>query len=556
MEKIWLSQYQQGVPATVNVRQYASLVELIENSCERFADLPAFTCMGKTLSYSEILQASSRLGAYLTQSLGLAKGARVALMLPNLLQYPIAMLAILRAGLTAVNVNPLYTARELEHQLRDSGAEAIIILENFAQVLQGVLAKTSLKHVIVTGIGDCLGFPKANLVNFVVRKVKKLVPQYTLPAAKTRSWQQALRVAAALQDFQPHRVGPEDLAFLQYTGGTTGLAKGAMLSHGNLLANIAQAEAWLAPVLLEGKEVIVTALPLYHIFALTANCLTFMKIGGHNLLIPNPRDLAAFIKDLRSLPFTALTGVNTLFNALLNQPAFRELDFSSLKLTLGGGMAVQKPVADRWQKVTGKTLIQAYGLTETSPAVCINPLDANVFTGSVGLPLPCTELSIRDEAQQELPQGQAGELYIRGPQVMQGYYQRPSETAEVLSADGWLRTGDIATLDAQGYCFLVDRKKDMILVSGFNVYPTEIEEVLVSHPGILEAAAIGVADAKSGEAVKVFIVKKDPALTAEGVIAFCRQQMTGYKIPKIVEFRSELPKSNVGKVLRRALRDE
>ena len=552
MEKVWLKQYQEGIPENITVDSKTSLVELIESCCEKYHALPAFTCMGKTLTYKEMEDYTAQLGAYLTSHLGLEKGDRVAVMMPNILQNPISILAILRAGLTVVNVNPLYTARELEYQLKDSGAKAIIIVENFAHVLEGIIANTPVKHAVVTSLGEMLGFPKSMIVNFVIRKVKKMVPQFQLKDHHT--FKQALEIGKS-KTFKQHKVGLEDLAFLQYTGGTTGVSKGAMLTHGNLCSNVEQAFQWLAKYVDIGKEVIITALPLYHIFALTANCMTFMKIGGHNILIPNPRDIPGFIKELAKHPFTAFTGVNTLFNALLNDPDFMELDFSTLKITLGGGMAVQKPVADQWQKVTKVPLIQAYGLTETSPAACINPLDLPEFNGSIGLPISDTEVSIRDDDNNELGFGEPGEICIKGPQVMKGYWQKPEETKKVLTEDGWLRTGDIATMDNKGYVFIVDRKKDMILVSGFNVYPNEIEDVLVSHEGVLEAAAVGVPDPKSGEVVKVFAVKKDQNLTKDDLLAFCKQNLTGYKIPKQIEFRDELPKTNVGKILRRALRD-
>ena len=552
MEKVWLKHYQDGVQAEVDTNAFTSLAQLIESSNEQYSQLPAFSCMGKTLTYQEMNDQGRALGAYLSSHLQLEKGDRVAVMMPNILQNPISIQAILRAGLTVVNVNPLYTARELEHQLKDSGAKAIIIVENFAHVLQEVIARTQIKHVILTSLGESLSFPKSLIVNFVIRKIKKMVPEYKLPQAI--SFSQALSHGENLE-FRQHKVSADDIAFLQYTGGTTGLSKGAMLSHGNLIANIQQAYAWLEKYVEPGRETIITALPLYHIFALTANCLTYMKIGGHNILIPNPRDIPGFIKELKKYPFTAFTGVNTLFVALMNDPSIAEVDFSSLKLTLGGGMAVQKPVADQWKKLTKIALIQAYGLTETSPAAVINPLDLEEFNGAIGLPLPSTEVSIRDDDNKELTFGEAGEICIRGPQVMKGYWQRPEETAKVFTADGWLKTGDIATIDEKGFIYIVDRKKDMILVSGFNVYPNEIEEVVVSHKGVLEAAAIGVPDEKSGEVVKIFAVKKDENLGSKELLAYCKENLTGYKVPKYIEFREDLPKTNVGKILRRALRD-
>ncbi|HNG39806.1 MAG TPA: AMP-binding protein, partial [Accumulibacter sp.] len=481
------------------------------------------------------------------------KGARIAVMMPNVLQYPIAILGALRAGYVVVNVNPLYTPRELEHQLRDSGAEVIVILENFAVTLEQVIANTSVKQVVLARLGDMLGFPKGAVVNFVVKYVKKMVPPANLPGAI--NFRAALSKGAA-EELTPVNVGHDDLAFLQYTGGTTGVAKGAMLLHRNILANLAQAHAWIHPGVGGENNLIVTALPLYHIFALTANCFTFLKIGAANLLITNPRDIPGLVAEMAKYPFTALTGVNTLFNAMLNNEAFCALDFSKLKVTLGGGMAVQRAVAEKWQKVTGKPLIEAYGLTETSPAVTINPLNITEYTGAIGLPISSTEVALRDDAGRDVPIDERGELCVRGPQVMKGYYNRPDETAKVMTADGFLMTGDVAIMDERGFVRIVDRKKDMILVSGFNVYPNEIEDVVAHHPGVLEVAAVGVPHQKSGEAVKIFVVKKDSALTAETLIAHCRSHLTGYKVPSEVEFRNELPKTNVGKILRRELRDE
>ena len=551
MEKIWQKHYQKGVPLEINVDPNTSLVKFIEECGSKFASNDAFTCMGKTITYEQLLKKTSQLGAYLTAQLGLGKGDRVAIMLPNVLQNPISILSVLRAGLVVVNVNPLYTARELEHQLKDSGAKAIIIIENFAHVLENVLPNTPIENVIVTSMGECLGTPKGQLVNFVVRKVKKMVPDFNIPKAVTFS--KALKIGQNLP-FHQHPVNLEDVAFLQYTGGTTGVSKGAMLSHKNICSNIEQAYAWLSDSIEIGKEIVITALPLYHIFALTANCFTFMKIGGRNILIPNPRDIPGFVKELKKYKFSTFTGVNTLFNALLNCDDFKALDFSSLKLTLGGGMAVQSATAIEWKEVTKVPLIQAYGLTETSPAACINPLDIKDFNASIGLPISSTEVSIRNDDNVEVPAGEPGEICIRGPQVMLGYWQRPKETAEVFTPDGWLRTGDVAKIDEKGYVFIVDRKKDMILVSGFNVYPNEIEDVVVSHAGILEAAAVGVPDPKSGEVVKIYAVKKDPKLTEEELLGYCRKNLTGYKVPKYIEFKEDLPKTNVGKILRRALR--
>ncbi|HUY03103.1 MAG TPA: long-chain-fatty-acid--CoA ligase FadD [Rhodocyclaceae bacterium] len=551
MERIWLKSYPAGIPAEIDVDEFASIGAMFENSVRQFGPRTAFINMGKALSYDELDHLTRDFAAYCQSVLGLKRGARVAVMMPNVLQNPICIFGVLRAGLTVVNCNPLYTPRELEHQLNDSGAEAIVIVENFAHVLQEVVAMTRIKHVVVTGLGDMLGTVKGGLVNFVVRHVKKMVPAFSLPQAI--GFKAALARGAAAT-FSPVPVGHDDIAFLQYTGGTTGISKGAMLSHGNIVANLQQAHAWLKPYLAEGREIIITALPLYHIFALTANCLTFIKIGATNVLIANPRDIPGFVKELAKYKFTTITGVNTLFNALLNAPGFANLDFSKLNISLGGGMAVQKVVAERWKQVTGNTLIEAYGLTETSPAATINPLNLAAYNGSIGLPVPSTDVAIRDDEGSDLPLGEAGELCVRGPQVMKGYWNRPDETAKVIMADGFLRTGDIAVMDEKGFIRIVDRKKDMILVSGFNVYPNEVEAVVAMHPGVLEVAAVGVPDEKSGEAVKIFVVKRDATLTAESVIAYCRENLTGYKIPKQVEFRSELPKTNVGKILRRALR--
>jgi long-chain acyl-CoA synthetase len=552
MEKIWLKSYPQGVPAEVDVDEFRSLGDLFERSVKRFADKTAYICMGKSMTYAELDALSMRFGAFLQGELGLPKGARVALMMPNVLQYPIAMFGALRAGYTIVNVNPLYTARELEHQLKDSGAEAIVILENFAHTLEHVRAQVPIRHVIVTSLGEMLGFPKGAIVNFVVRRVRKLVPPWRLDGHL--SFTAALGRGAA-HTLQPVEVGHDDTAFLQYTGGTTGVAKGAVLTHRNIVANLQQAHAWISPNVTEGREIIITALPLYHIFSLTANCLTFIKIGATNVLIPNPRDIPGFVKELSKHRFTVITGVNTLFNALLNNPDFAKLDFSSLRVALGGGMAVQQAVAEKWKAITGVQLVEAYGLTETSPAVTINPLNLKAFNHSIGLPISSTEVSIRDDDGIEQAIGQRGELCVRGPQVTPGYWNRPEETRRVFTADGFLRTGDIAVIDERGFVTLVDRKKDMILVSGFNVYPNEVEDVVANYPGVLEVAAIGVPDERSGEAVKIFVVRKDPALTAEALIAHCRESLTGYKVPHHVEFRDELPKSNVGKILRRELRE-
>ena len=553
MEKIWLKNYQAGVPAEIDVNAYKSVAEVFEKSVAKFADRPAFANMDKIITYRELDKLTRDFGAYLQNKLGLKKGDRVAVMMPNLLQYPIAVFGILRAGLTVVNVNPLYTPRELEHQLKDSGAETIVILENFAITLQDVLKNTPVKNVITTQIGDMLGFPKSLIVNMVVKHVKKMVPSWAIH--NTVKFNDTLTQGSRLK-LNPVQIGHEDIAFLQYTGGTTGVSKGAMLTNRNIVANMMQAHAWLKPMVREGQEIIITALPLYHIFSLTANCMVFTELGGLNILITNPRDIPAFVKELQKYPVTCMTGVNTLFNALINNPDFAKIDFSTWKLALGGGMAVQRAVAEKWKQVTTVPLIEAYGLTETSPAACINPMDLKEYNGAIGLPVPSTECSVRDEAGNEVPMGEPGELWVRGPQVMKGYWQRPDESAKVLKGDGWLATGDMAIVTPDGFFKLVDRKKDMILVSGFNVYPNEIEDVVAMHTSVLEVACIGIPDDKSGEVVKVYVVKKDQALTEKEVIEHCKKNLTGYKVPKFVEFRAELPKTNVGKILRRALRDE
>ena len=553
MEKIWLKEYPPGVPAEIDLNEFTSVKDILEKSCQRFADSPAYSNMGVTLRYRDIDRLSRDFAAFL-QGLGLDKRDRVAIMMPNVLQYPVALFGVLRAGMVVVNVNPLYTPRELEHQLNDSGAAVIVIVENFAHTLQQVLDKTMVKTVVMTQLGDLFPFPKRTLVNFVVKYLKKRVPAWKIPAAVP--FRRALRAGAG-QTLTDVPLNRNDLAFLQYTGGTTGVSKGAMLTHGNLVANLQQASAWLSSVSIPGKEIIVTALPLYHIFSLTVNGLTFMKAGGHNVLITNPRDMPGFVKELGKIRFTAITGVNTLFNGLLGTPGFDRLDFGALKLSMAGGMAVQRAVAENWRQVTGTPLIEGYGLTETSPLVTGNPLAVKEYNGSIGLPLPSTELSIRDDEDRELGigQDQAGEICIRGPQVMRGYWNRPEETAKIMTHDGFLRTGDVGYVDERGYVRIVDRKKDMILVSGFNVYPNEIEDVVALHPGVLEVAAVGVPDERSGEVVKIVVVRKDPALSAEALIDHCRQHLTGYKVPRRIEFRTELPKSNVGKILRRLLRD-
>lgn len=554
MEKIWLKSYPKDVPAEIDPDEFASLNDVFEQSVRHYRDHRAFSNMGAVLTYRDLEARSRAFGAWLQQHAGLEKGDRIALMLPNVLQYPIALVGALRIGLTVVNVNPLYTVRELSHQLNDSGARAIVILENFAHTLEQVPSGHRPETVITTRIGDLLPTPKAQLVNAVVKYIKKAVPPFHLPGAF--SFRETLQLGSRLELDAP-AVVPADIAFLQYTGGTTGTAKGAMLTHRNMVANLQQASAWIAPKMRAGQEIIITALPLYHIFSLLANCLMFMKNGGENVLITNPRDLPGFIKELRRQKFTAITGVNTLFNGLLSTPGFEKIDFSHLRLTLGGGMAVQRRVAERWKATTGSTLVEAYGLTETSPAVCVNPVDLADYKGSIGLPIPSTEVSIRDDRGEEVALGDKGELCVRGPQVMAGYWGvGAAETESAFYPGGWLRSGDIARMDEQGYVYIVDRKKDMINVSGFNVYPNEVEDVLVSHPNVFEAAVIGVPDEEHGERLKAFVVCGKRALSADELIEHCRKQLTGYKIPREIEFRSELPKSNVGKILRRSLREE
>ena len=553
MDKIWLKNYQSGVAHEIDTNTFKSIVDVFERAVQKFRDRPAVANMDKILSYGDLDRLSADFASYLQHQLTLPKGSRIAIMMPNLLQYPIAVFGALRAGLTVVNVNPLYTPRELEHQLNDAGVDTIVILENFANVLEEVLPRTQVKHVIVTAVGDLLGFPRAQLVNFVVRKVKKMVPPWRIPGAV--GFNDAL-AQGRRRPLEPVDIGHDDIAFLQYTGGTTGVAKGAMLLHSNIIANMLQAGEWVKPVVREGQEVIITALPLYHIFSLTANLMVFTEVGALNVMITNPRDIPGFIKEIKKYKITAMTGVNTLFNALLHHPDFASVDFSTWRLALGGGMAVQKAVADKWKQVTGVTLAEAYGLTETSPAACINPLDIPEYNGTIGLPVPSTEISIRDTDGNEVPLGQSGELCIRGPQVMKGYWNRPDETAKVIGPDGFLATGDMAVMTQEGFIKLVDRKKDMILVSGFNVYPNEIEDVVAAMPGVLEVACIGVPDEHSGEAVKIFVVRKDPQLNEDSVKEYCRHNLTGYKVPRHIEFRTELPKTNVGKILRRALRDQ
>jgi long-chain acyl-CoA synthetase len=555
MEKIWLKSYPPGVPADIDPDQYRSLVHLLEEAFQKYADRNAYVCMDKFLTYAELDTYSRQLGAWL-QSRGLKKGARVALMMPNVLQYPVAIAAVLRAGYTVVNVNPLYTPRELEHQLNDSGSEAIIVLENFAHTLEQVLSKTAVKHIVVASMGEMLGGLKGMIVNFVVRNVKKMVPAYSLPNAMR--FKQALALGSRMK-LTPVELSIHDAAFLQYTGGTTGVSKGATLSHRNVIANVLQSEAWSGAALDQNSKeqmIVVCALPLYHIFALTACAMWGTRVGALNILIPNPRDIPGLIKELGKYKFNLLPAVNTLYNALVNHPDFAKLDFSGLKIANGGGMAVQQAVNDKWLQVTGVSIIEGYGLSETSPVATCNRADSTAFSGTIGLPVPSTDIAILDDDGKEVPLGQTGEIAIRGPQVMSGYWNRPDETAKVMTPDGYFKSGDVGIMDERGYVKIVDRKKDMILVSGFNVYPNEVEAVIAAHPGVLECACVGVPDEHSGEAVKVFVVRKDPNLTQAVLAAYCKEQFTGYKRPKYIEFRDELPKTNVGKILRRALRDE
>lgn len=553
MKKAWLSSYPEGTPENIDTTAYSSLIEVFEQSFDKFSDKPAFCNFGKSLTYADMDQYTKDLAAYLQVKLGMKKGDKIAIMMPNLLQNPISIFAALRAGLTIVNTNPLYTPDELKHQLNDSGASTIIILENFAHVLQQVLPETSIKHVIITRMADMIPFPKSLIINAVVKYVKKMVPAFSI--AKTIGFKQALSAGHNCTYTRPD-TQLADTAFLQYTGGTTGVAKAAILTHGNMVANLQQISPWLEPVTTEGKEIIITALPLYHIFSLLANCFFFMKIGALNFLITNPRDMKGFVKELGGVNFTAITGVNTLFNGLLNTPGFTELDFSNLKLTLGGGMAVQQSVADKWQQVTGHPLLEAYGLTETSPAVCICPMNLPSYNGKIGLPLPSTEVCIQNDDNELQATGESGEICVRGPQVTQGYYNRPEETAIVFDSDGWFHTGDIGFMDEQGYFQIIDRKKDMILVSGFNVYPNEVEEVIASHPDVLEVGVIGLPDEQHGETVMAVIVTSNPELSGEDIQQHCAEHLTRYKIPKRVEFVDEVPKTNVGKILRRLLRDQ
>lgn len=552
-DRPWFKSYPQGVPHQIDLEEFRNVVSVLESAITNYRDRVAFSNFGKSLTYGDVDTLSQQFASYLLNELKLKKGDRVAIMMPNCLQYPIAIFGVLRAGLTVVNVNPMYTPRELKHQLNDSGASVLLVVDNFGKTVQEAISGGSpLKQIITTALGDLVGFPKGPIINFVLKYVKKMVPDYDIQGAVRFKDTLTLGRLHALPEVE---IAPDDIAFLQYTGGTTGVSKGAMLTHRNMVANMQQASVWIGQNVRPDGELIVTALPLYHIFALTANCLVFMKFGASNHLITNPRDMPTFVKEIRDIKFTAITGVNTLFNGLLNTPGFENVDFSRLHLTLGGGMAVQRAVAERWKKVTGVTLVEAYGLTETAPAACINPMDLKDYNGAIGLPIPSTDACVKDDDGNQLPQGEVGELCIKGPQVMKGYWQRPEETAKSIDADGWLHTGDMAKMDENGFFYIVDRKKDMILVSGFNVYPNEVEDVIAGLEGVLEVAAIGVPDERSGEAVKVFVVKKDPALTEERIKAYCRDNLTGYKQPRYIEFRTELPKTNVGKILRKELRD-
>jgi len=554
LDKIWLKSYADDIPEDIPAPPFKSLREMIEFSFREFPDRPAYTNMGTTLTYRDLDHLSMQFACYLQKSLGLVRGERVAIMLPNVLQYPVVLMGLFRAGLVAVNVNPLYTPRELRHQLTDSGAKCIVILENFADTLEEVLADTQIEHIVTTQVGDLLRWPKSAITNFVLKRIKKQVPSVSLPGpVRLRA---ALRIGAG-QELEQVELGFADIAFLQYTGGTTGVSKGAMLSHRNMVFNVHQSRAWQADIYADVERIIaITALPLYHIFSLQSNCLSIMYQGGENILITNPRDMRGFVKELSHHKFCYISGVNTLFASLLNTPGFADLDFSNLRLTIGGGMAVQEAISRKWQSVTGKMITQAYGLTETSPAAISNPLYLEHFTGSIGLPISSTEASIRDDDGNELAVGEIGEICIRGPQIMEGYWQNEAETEAVMLPGGWFRSGDVGRVDEDGFFYIEDRKKDMILVSGFNVYPNEIEGVAVELEGVLEAAAIGIPDEKSGEVVKLFVVRSDPSVTADEVWNYCRDNLTGYKVPRKIEFRDDLPKTNVGKILRRALRDE
>lgn len=552
MEQIWLKSYPKVTPPVINIEQYQSVAHVFEIACRRFATNKAFTNMGVAITYLDLQERSNAFAAFLQNDLRLQKGDRIAIQMPNLLQYPIALLGALKAGLVVVNTNPLYTEREMQFQFKDSGCKAIVILANFASNLEKVIQQTDIQHVIITEIGDQLGFPKSLIVNSLVRHVKKMVPSFNMP--KAIKFNDALRKGQASKLARVN-LNLDDTAFLQYTGGTTGVSKGAVLTHRNIVANMEQISSWMLPLLKEGEETVIAALPMYHIFCLTLNGLAITKIGGNNILITNPKDIGGFLKTLRKTRFTVGTGVNTLFNAMMNHPDFDKIDFKPLKVSVAGGMALQTAVALRWKEKTKSTIVEGYGLTEASPVVCCNPIDGTDKVGTVGLPLPSTDVQLRDDNEKEVLSGESGELCVRGPQVMKGYWNRPDETAKVMTSDGWLKTGDIAVVDSDGFFKIVDRKKDMILVSGFNVYPNEIEDVIALHPGVLEVAAVGIPDQHSGEVVKIFVVKKDPALTEEELLQHARKQLTGYKMPKLVEFRTELPKTNVGKILRRALRD-
>jgi len=549
--KPWLQNYPKGVSTEINVQQYKNIMGVFDEAVRKFRPQKAYTSMGVSLTFEQLDAAVGNFASFLQNELKLKKGDRIAVQMPNLLQFPVAIFGAMRAGLTVVNTNPLYTAAEMKHQFKDSGAKAIVILANFAHLLEDILEETDIESVVITEIGDLFPFPKNILVNSVVKYVKKMVPAYSIPQAYT--FRQAMELGKK-KSYQDVPLNHSDIAFLQYTGGTTGVSKGAILSHKNIIANMLQISEWMKPVFIEGKEVIITALPMYHIFSLTVNCLTLMKYGGENVLISNPRDIPAFIKTLRSTHFTVMTGVNTLFNALMNHPDFDKIDFSTCKLSVAGAMALQKAVSDRWVAKTKSALFEGYGLTEASPVVCCNPISTGNIVGTIGMPLPSTDVTLKDDDGKEVPLGQPGELCCQGPQVMEGYWKRPDETAKVIK-DGWLHTGDVAIMLENGFFKIVDRKKDMILVSGFNVYPNEVEDAIATHPGVLEVAAVGIPDDKCGEAVKVFVVKKTESLTSDEIIAHARKTLTGYKIPKFVEFRKELPKTNVGKILRRALRD-
>lgn len=553
MDKIWLKNYPAGVPEKINSEEFASLADMFAATVREFPNQAAVSNMGTTFTYAELDKKTTHFAAFLQQKLGLKKGDRLAIMMPNTLQYFIAIFAAFKAGLVIVNINPLYTKRELAHQAKDADVKAILVLENFAHTVAAAQDDFAIQHIIITNLGDEFSFFKSAIVNFVVKRVKHMVPEYQLK--NTINYKNAMQTGTKLS-LQPVALQNTDIAFLQYTGGTTGVAKGAILTHRNMVANAEQAYRWVAPMIERGADAIITALPLYHIFSLLANCLVFTRAGCHNILITNPRDIKTFIKEMKRQDFTGITGVNTLFNALVNHPDFASVDFSKIKVALGGGMSVHKAVADKWQEITGVPICEAYGLTETSPAVTINPITLQTYNGSIGLPICSTEIKIIDENDNEVPMGGRGELCVRGPQVMQGYWHKPEETVKVLNADGWLKTGDIAQVDENGFVYIVDRKKDMIVVSGFNVYPNEVEEIISQHPGVLEVAVIGVPCETTGEALKAFIVRKDKDLTEAKVKEFCRQSLTAYKVPKLYEFRDELPKSNVGKILRRALREE